>query len=136
MPATASTGSPRLTGKVFRSSRASIAIMAHRSNPVGATILHMVSEQEVRTALVAVIDPEIRRSVVELDMVRAVAIEGSDVEVTIALTVPGCPMKANLEQQVREHVGAVDGRRVGGGGVRRDDRGAAHGAAAAAVGDA
>ena len=22
---------------------------------------------------------------------------------------PGCPMKANLEQQVREHVGAVDG---------------------------
>ena len=69
----------------------------------------MVSEQEVRTALVAVIDPEIRRSVVELDMVRAVAIEGSGVEVTIALTVPGCPMKANLEQQVQQHVGAVDG---------------------------
>ena len=69
----------------------------------------MVSEQEVRTALVAVIDPEIRRSVVELDMVRAVAIEGSGVEVTIALTVPGCPMKANLEQQVQQHVGAVNG---------------------------
>ena len=69
----------------------------------------MVSEQDVRTALVAVIDPEIRRSVVELDMVRAVAIEGSGVEVTIALTVPGCPMKANLEQQVQQHVGAVDG---------------------------
>jgi ATP-binding protein involved in chromosome partitioning len=69
----------------------------------------MVSEQDVRTALVAVIDPEIRRSVVELDMVRAVAVDGSGVEVTIALTVPGCPMKANLEQQVREHVGAVDG---------------------------
>jgi ATP-binding protein involved in chromosome partitioning len=47
----------------------------------------MVSEQDVRTALVAVIDPEIRRSVVELEMVRAVAIEGSGVEVTIALTV-------------------------------------------------
>ena len=42
-------------------------------------------------------------------MVRAVAIEGSGVEVTIALTVPGCPMKANLEQQVQQHVGAVDG---------------------------
>src|SRR6476659_5775579 len=69
----------------------------------------MVSELDVRTALVAVIDPEIRRSVVELDMVRAVAIEGSGVEVTIALTVPGCPMKANLERQVREHVGAVEG---------------------------
>ena len=89
----------------------------------------MVSEQDVRTALVAVIDPEIRRSVVELDMVRAVAIDGSGVEVTIALTVPGCPMKANLEQQVREHVGGGRRGRVGGGGVRRDDRRAAHGAA-------
>jgi ATP-binding protein involved in chromosome partitioning len=69
----------------------------------------MATEQEVRTALVAVIDPEIRRSVVELDMVRGVVIEGGDVEVTIALTVAGCPMKANLEQQVRQHVGAVDG---------------------------
>jgi ATP-binding protein involved in chromosome partitioning len=69
----------------------------------------MVSEQDVRTALVAVIDPEIRRSVVELDMVRGVAIDGGRVDVTLALTVAGCPMKANLEQQVQQHVGAVAG---------------------------
>jgi ATP-binding protein involved in chromosome partitioning len=69
----------------------------------------MVSEAQVREALVAVIDPEIRRSVVELEMVRDVRIDGARVEVTIALTVPGCPMKANLEQQVVEHVGAVAG---------------------------
>src|SRR5437899_2142384 len=67
----------------------------------------MVSEQDVRKALVAVIDPEIRRSVVELDMVRGIAIDGGRVDVTIALTVAGCPMKANLEQQVQQHVGAV-----------------------------
>ena len=69
----------------------------------------MVSEQDVRKALVAVIDPEIRRSVVELDMVRGIAIDGGRVDVTIALTVAGCPMKANLEQQVQQHVGAVAG---------------------------
>jgi ATP-binding protein involved in chromosome partitioning len=69
----------------------------------------MVSEAQIREALVAVIDPEIRRSVVELDMVREVRIDGPRVDVTIALTVPGCPMKANLEQQVVEHVGAVAG---------------------------
>ena len=69
----------------------------------------MVAEKDVRTALVAVIDPEIRRSVVELDMVRRVVIEGSAVTVTIALTVAGCPMRANLEQQVRDAVGRVDG---------------------------
>jgi ATP-binding protein involved in chromosome partitioning len=69
----------------------------------------MVSEAQVREALVAVIDPEIRRSVVELDMVREVRIDGPRVDVTIALTVAGCPMKANLEQQVQQHVGDVPG---------------------------
>jgi ATP-binding protein involved in chromosome partitioning len=69
----------------------------------------MVSEQRIREALVAVIDPEIRRSVVELEMVRELRIDGARVDVTIALTTPGCPMKANLEQQVVQHVGAVDG---------------------------
>jgi ATP-binding protein involved in chromosome partitioning len=69
----------------------------------------MVSEQDVRSALVGVIDPEIRRSVVELDMVRGVEIDDGAVAVTIALTVAGCPMKANLEQQVRAAVGGVDG---------------------------
>jgi ATP-binding protein involved in chromosome partitioning len=69
----------------------------------------MVAEKDVRAALVAVIDPEIRRSVVELDMVRDVAIEDRTVTVTIALTVAGCPMRANLEQQVRDAVGEVEG---------------------------
>jgi ATP-binding protein involved in chromosome partitioning len=69
----------------------------------------VIAESAIREALVAVIDPEIRRSVVELDMVRAVDVAGEHVQVTIALTVAGCPMKADLERQVREHVGAVGG---------------------------
>jgi ATP-binding protein involved in chromosome partitioning len=69
----------------------------------------VISEEAVREALVGVIDPEIRRSVVELDMVRSVTVADPLVEVTIALTVPGCPMKADLERQVRERVGGVDG---------------------------
>jgi ATP-binding protein involved in chromosome partitioning len=69
----------------------------------------MVSETAIREALVAVIDPELRKSVVELDMVRAVDVSGGQVDVTIALTVAGCPMKAELESQVRRHVGAVAG---------------------------
>jgi ATP-binding protein involved in chromosome partitioning len=67
------------------------------------------SEADIHAALVRVIDPEIRRSVVELDMVRGVEISGSDVRVTIALTVAGCPMKAELEGQVRRQVGSVPG---------------------------
>jgi ATP-binding protein involved in chromosome partitioning len=69
----------------------------------------MPAESDVRKALVAVIDPEIRRSVVELDMIRGVVIDGAHVQVTLALTVAGCPMRANLEQQVQHHVGAVEG---------------------------
>ena len=69
----------------------------------------MVSEAAVREALVGVIDPEIRRSVVELDMVRGVRIDGGNVEVTLALTVAGCPMRSDLQNQVNERVGAVDG---------------------------
>jgi ATP-binding protein involved in chromosome partitioning len=69
----------------------------------------VISEEAVREALVGVIDPEIRRSVVELDMVRSVTVADPVVDVTIALTVPGCPMKADLERQVRERVGGVDG---------------------------
>ena len=67
------------------------------------------AEADIRSALVAVIDPELRRSVVELDMVRNVAVTGGDVSVTIALTVAGCPMKANLEQQVRAQVEPLEG---------------------------
>src|SRR5690242_8533775 len=78
----------------------------------------MIAEQSIREALRAVIDPEIRRSVVELDMVRGVGVRGDHVDVTIALTVAGCPMKADLEGQVRSHVGAVAG--VESVGVRFD----------------
>jgi ATP-binding protein involved in chromosome partitioning len=69
----------------------------------------MVPEAAIREALAGVIDPELRRSVVELDMVRSVDVRGSHVDVTIALTVAGCPMKADLESQVRGRVGAVEG---------------------------
>jgi ATP-binding protein involved in chromosome partitioning len=78
----------------------------------------MISEPAVREALVGVIDPEIRRSVVELDMVRGVAIEGDRVQVTLALTVAGCPMRSDLQRQVTERVSSVDG--VGQVGVTFD----------------
>ena len=63
----------------------------------------------LQAALALVIDPEIRRNVVELGMVDAVDVDGGHVHVTIRLTIPGCPLKSNLEAQVRMHVGAVPG---------------------------
>ncbi|TML47233.1 MAG: iron-sulfur cluster assembly protein, partial [Actinobacteria bacterium] len=67
------------------------------------------SRDEILKALEQVIDPELRRPVTELDMVRNVRIEGGDVAVTIALTVAGCPLRSSFEQQVAEVLAPVGG---------------------------
>src|SRR4051812_36334088 len=68
-----------------------------------------ITEADVREALRRVIDPEIRRNVVELGMVGPIELAPPEVRVQIVLTTPGCPLKANLESQVRTHVGALPG---------------------------
>jgi ATP-binding protein involved in chromosome partitioning len=63
----------------------------------------------VHAALATVNDPEIRRPITELDMVKSVTIDGGHVAVEVLLTVAGCPMKDRLTSDVRAAVGAVDG---------------------------
>jgi ATP-binding protein involved in chromosome partitioning len=63
----------------------------------------------VLAALGNVIDPELRKPVTELDMVRDVAIDGGDVTVRIALTVAGCPLRSSFQDQVAKEVGSLDG---------------------------
>ncbi len=67
------------------------------------------SRESILEALGNVIDPELRKPVTELDMVRSVEIDGGDVAVTIALTVAGCPLRHSFEDQVSTHVLAVPG---------------------------
>src|ERR1700704_328770 len=67
----------------------------------------MPTREEILGALGRVIDPELRRPVTELNMVRAIEIDGADVTVTIALTVVGCPLRSSFEDQVAEHVGTL-----------------------------
>ena len=58
------------------------------------------NRDEIMRALEGVIDPELRRPVTELDMVRGVEIDGGDVRVTIALTIAGCPLRDSFQEQV------------------------------------
>ena len=61
-------------------------------------------------ALEQVIDPELKRPVTELDMVRDVVVSADGaVDVTIALTVAGCPLRSSFQDQVARHVGEVAG---------------------------
>jgi ATP-binding protein involved in chromosome partitioning len=68
-----------------------------------------VTEAQVIDALRPVEDPELHRSIVDLDMVRQVAIDGGRVDVTVALTVAGCPLRGEITRRVEGAVTALDG---------------------------
>src|SRR5262245_35750890 len=67
------------------------------------------SREALLQALSRVIDPELRKPVTELDMVRDVTVASGEVNVTIALTVAGCPLRNSFQEQVAREVGAVEG---------------------------
>lgn len=70
----------------------------------------MASREEIMSSLEAVIDPELRRSIVELGMVRSIDIaDDGAVAVTVSLTTPGCPIRGHFEQSVAQAVGGLDG---------------------------
>lgn len=64
----------------------------------------------IQAALATVEDPEIRRPITELNMVKSVDVAPSGtVSVAVYLTVAGCPMKDTITARVTNAVGAVDG---------------------------
>jgi ATP-binding protein involved in chromosome partitioning len=70
----------------------------------------MPTESQIREALKAVIDPELRRDIVELEMVRSIAIKPDGVvDVTVSLTTPGCPIKGHFQTDVTKAVTGVEG---------------------------
>ncbi len=60
-----------------------------------------LTESAVIDALRPVEDPELHRSIVDLDMVRRVAIGDGSVAVQVALTIAGCPLRNEIDQRVR-----------------------------------
>jgi ATP-binding protein involved in chromosome partitioning len=66
--------------------------------------------EQITERLREVIDPELRRSIVELGMVRSIDIEdGGRVEVVVSLTTPGCPIRNHFQQAVAQRVAELDG---------------------------
>lgn len=63
----------------------------------------------VRAAVAAVIDPELRRPLGELDMVREISVDGATARVAIALTIVGCPAAVRIESDVRAAAASVPG---------------------------
>jgi ATP-binding protein involved in chromosome partitioning len=69
-----------------------------------------LTQDQVRDALRAVIDPELRRDIVELEMVRSIDVHPNGVvDVMVSLTTPGCPIRSHFENGVTQAVRELDG---------------------------
>jgi ATP-binding protein involved in chromosome partitioning len=69
-----------------------------------------VTEEQVRNTLSGVIDPELGADIVELGMVTAIRFPTpGSVDVEVALTIAGCPLRAQIRNDVETHVGAIPG---------------------------
>lgn len=72
--------------------------------------MSLPTEEQIREKLTAVIDPELRRNIVELGMVRSIEInEGGQINVTVSLTTPGCPIRSHFQDAVVKQVSSLDG---------------------------
>jgi ATP-binding protein involved in chromosome partitioning len=67
----------------------------------------MLNKDKVLDVLAQVNDPELHRSLIDLKMVRNVEVHDGKVEITIALTVPNCPLKSQIEADVRTAISAL-----------------------------
>jgi ATP-binding protein involved in chromosome partitioning len=72
--------------------------------------MSLPTQDQITEKLRAVIDPELRRSIVELGMVRSIEVRDSGrVEVVVSLTTAGCPIRSHFEQAVAKQVSELEG---------------------------
>ena len=72
--------------------------------------MSLPSEAQVTEKLTAVIDPELRRNIVELGMVRLIDIKpDGQVDVTVSLTTAGCPIRSHFQNAVTSQVASLEG---------------------------
>lgn len=71
-----------------------------------------LTKETVMTALATVQDPEIRRPITEIGMVKNVAVTDLNVQVDIYLTVEGCPLKQEIVNRVTNAVKKVEEKAI------------------------
>ncbi|MDI6705923.1 MAG: Mrp/NBP35 family ATP-binding protein [Bacillota bacterium] len=69
----------------------------------------MLDKDLIMDSLRRVEDPEIHKSLVELDMIKGIEISGDRVVVVVNLTIKGCPMKSKIREDIVYEVGKLEG---------------------------
>lgn len=68
-----------------------------------------VTKADVLHALSQVEDPELRRDLVSLNMIKDIEINGTHVAFTVELTTPACPLRYQIQRDAENAVLALDG---------------------------
>lgn len=68
----------------------------------------MLTKNQILKTLAFVNDPELHRSLIDLKMVRDVQVSHGEVEVTVALTMPNCPFREQIESDVRAAINSLN----------------------------
>lgn len=59
---------------------------------------HMITKEQVVDALRNVIEPDLKKDLITLNMVENIEVNGSEVSFTVVLTTPACPLKGLIQQ--------------------------------------
>lgn len=70
-----------------------------------------VNTDDILAALSQVQDPELRRSIVDLGMVRDVAVDDQRIAVTVVLTTVACPLRNRIQSETEQALQAIAGGR-------------------------
>lgn len=74
-----------------------------------APAVDAVTPDQVKLALRRVKDPELNLNIVDLGLVYDIRVAGSDVEVDMSLTSPGCPSGAEIMLEAEQQLKSIDG---------------------------
>ncbi len=69
----------------------------------------MINKNDIMNVLATIEDPELHKPLTDLDMIKSIDIDGHHVKIEITLTIPGCPLKKKIGDDIRGAVGQVAG---------------------------
>jgi ATP-binding protein involved in chromosome partitioning len=71
----------------------------------------MAGVDQVLEKLSTVIDPDLKKDIVSMGMIKDLELDQGDLKFTLELTTPACPFNADIEEDVRRVIGELDGVR-------------------------
>ncbi|MGE7912935.1 Mrp/NBP35 family ATP-binding protein [Lysinibacillus xylanilyticus] len=72
----------------------------------------MLTNEHILKTLQKIDDPELHKSIVDLNMVRNIQVNGTHISLDLVLTIQGCPLKAKIQADVEEALKAIGASKV------------------------